>query len=67
MPMLPRLLLVTSIAIAQTAFGQGYPNKPIRLIVPFGPGGSADAIALPLADKPGAALGQAVVVDGEAD
>jgi len=51
------------LALAQPALAQRYPDKPIRLIVPFGPGGSADAIARPIADRLGAALGQAVVVD----
>src|ERR1700694_5279316 len=49
--------------LSTLAAAQGYPNKPLRLIVPFPPGGSTDllgrAVALRLAD----ALGQAVVVD----
>lgn len=49
--------------LAQCALADTYPSQTIRLIVPFGPGGSADAIARPLAEKLGATLGQAVIVD----
>ena len=40
-----------------------YPNKPIRLIVPYGPGGSADQVARIYAEKLSGALGQQVIVE----
>jgi tripartite-type tricarboxylate transporter receptor subunit TctC len=42
------------------------PTRPIRLIVPYGPGGSSDVIARALAAEMGKDLGQAVVVDNKA-
>jgi tripartite-type tricarboxylate transporter receptor subunit TctC len=63
MQTLIRLASLMLLILAQSAPAQSYPNKTIRLIVPFGPGGSADAIARPLAQKLGVALGQSVVID----
>ena len=45
---------------------QTYPNKTIRLIVPFAPGGTTDIVARTIADKVGAILGQPMVVENKA-
>ncbi len=49
--------------IAGAAVAQPYPNKPLRLVVPFGPGGSNDIVGRILAQKMGESLGQPVVVE----
>lgn len=55
---LPVVLLLLSDAIAQS-----YPNRPIRLISPFAPGGGNDMISRTIAQALGKNLGQSVVVD----
>lgn len=50
----------TSAAIAQTT---GYPSKPIRVVLPYPPGGGSDTIVRPLAQRLSGELGQQVVVD----
>jgi tripartite-type tricarboxylate transporter receptor subunit TctC len=51
---------------ANTASAQSYPNKPVRLIVPFAPGGTTDIIARVMAERIGPALGQSMIVENKA-
>lgn len=59
------LLLLAGLAAA-SAFAQSYPTKPIRMIVPFPPGGGNDVIARVVARKLSERLGQSVIVDNKA-
>jgi tripartite-type tricarboxylate transporter receptor subunit TctC len=54
--------LLISAALAQA---QSYPTKPIRFVVPFPPGGSADALARLIGVRLSASLGQPVIVDNK--
>jgi tripartite-type tricarboxylate transporter receptor subunit TctC len=47
-------------------FAQAWPSKPIRLVVPYPPGGSTDLLARTIGAKVGEALGQQIIVDNRA-
>ena len=68
-----RQILATAIATAATglalplaAQAQGYPTKPVKVIVPFAPGGTTDIIARIMGEKIGPALGQTLIVENKA-
>ena len=61
--MVRRLLTVLLCVAAAQAFAQGYPAKPVRMIIPYPPGGGNDTLGRLFAAKLGERIGQPVVVE----
>src|SRR5258705_5685137 len=65
----PRILLAASLAaslaalLAGPAAAQGYPNRPVKIVMPFAPGGPTEFIIRLVADRLTATLGQAFVIE----
>ncbi len=59
-------LALSLVLISSAVLAQGYPNKVIKLQIPFAPGGTTDIIARTISDALGKALGQTVVVENKA-
>jgi tripartite-type tricarboxylate transporter receptor subunit TctC len=57
------IFAVLGVVLSGLVFAQPYPAKPIRLMVPFPPGGSTDIVARIVAQKLGSQLGQSLVVE----
>jgi len=64
-----RLLVAASLllgaALAPPALAQAWPDKPVRIVVPYGPGGLGDVLARGIGKKMGEALGQPVVIENK--
>jgi tripartite-type tricarboxylate transporter receptor subunit TctC len=58
-----RNLVFLLLFVTANAFAQAYPNRPIKIFVPYPPGGVFDAIFRPLAQIMGESTGQAIVID----
>ena len=58
-----RLALAFGVAFAAMAQAQTFPSKPLKLVVPFGPGGSSDVVARIVAEGAGEALGQPMLIE----
>ena len=60
------LLVIVAVIIPQSAQAQGYPNRPVRWIVPFSAGGAGDIPGRIVSQKLAEALGQQIVIDNRA-
>ncbi len=62
----PNLRLAAVLCVATASAHAALPERPIRLVVPFPPGGSSDTVARLVAQRAGEHLGQSVVIDNRA-
>jgi tripartite-type tricarboxylate transporter receptor subunit TctC len=60
---LARLLFATAAALLLTPAHADYPDKPVTIVVPYGPGGGTDLLARVLAEQLSARLGQSFIVE----
>jgi tripartite-type tricarboxylate transporter receptor subunit TctC len=61
--LLAALAAAASVLFAQGVFAQTFPTKPIRLVMPYPPGGSSDILARPIANEMTKSLGQPVLIE----
>jgi tripartite-type tricarboxylate transporter receptor subunit TctC len=61
--LLSTLVFLATLAASTSAWAQSYPNRPVRLVVPFPAGGPADALGRVLADQLNKTWGQPVIVE----
>jgi tripartite-type tricarboxylate transporter receptor subunit TctC len=57
---------ITWLGVAGGVWAQAYPNKPVKLVVPFAPGGTTDIVARTVAEKINGPLGQTLIVENKA-
>ena len=60
-----KLIGIVGILLASSAYG-AWPDRPVKIVVPYGPGGGADTFARPLAAKLSEQLGSPFVIDNKA-
>ena len=63
--MLKQIAMLLALACPMLAFAQTYPNKPIRVVIGYAPGGSADAGMRPLARVLEPLLGQPIIIESK--
>src|SRR5882762_7981971 len=59
------IVALCALLVSHFAFAQSYPNRPIRLIVPYAAGGTSDILARQIGPKLTEAVGQPVVVENK--
>ena len=58
-------VLLAAACLGSAAFAEGWPDRPIHIVIPYGPGSSPDVFARLIAEKISPRLGQAVVIDNK--
>src|SRR5712692_7197093 len=60
---LASIVIIAALGLAPRAQSQDWPHKPVRIVVPYAPGGNTDGIARIVAQRLGEAFGQQFIID----